>query len=53
MSCGDYDDDGLGDRTTVDRIEIHWPSGTVDSLLGLPADQSIIPKKGIGLVKVD
>lgn len=30
---------GLGDRTKVDRLEIHWPSGTVQVLNNVGADQ--------------
>jgi hypothetical protein len=32
---------GLGDRTQVDRLEIRWPSGQVDVLTDIPADQKI------------
>jgi len=32
---------GLGDRTRVDRLEIRWPSGQVDVLTDVPADQKI------------
>jgi len=32
---------GLGQRTTVDRLEIRWPSGRVDLLTEIPADQQI------------
>ena len=32
---------GLGDRTRVDRLEIRWPSGQVDVLTDIPADQKI------------
>ena len=27
---------GLGDNTTVDEVEIHWPSGVVEKLHSLP-----------------
>jgi len=30
---------GLGPRTQVDRLEIRWPSGRVQVLRGVPADQ--------------
>jgi hypothetical protein len=30
---------GLGARTKVDRLEIRWPSGTVQVLTNLPSDQ--------------
>jgi len=32
---------GLGDRTQVDRLEIRWPSGQIDVLTDIPADQKI------------
>lgn len=32
---------GLGSRTQVDRLEIRWPSGQVDVLGDIPADQKI------------
>ena len=32
---------GLGQRTQVDRLEIRWPSGQVDVLTDIPADQKI------------
>ena len=32
---------GLGDRTRVDSLEIRWPSGQVDMLTDIPADQKI------------
>ena len=41
---------GLGQRATVDRIEINWPSGTVTKLTNVPCDQIIAIKEGVGLV---
>jgi len=32
---------GLGSRTQVDELEIRWPSGQVDVLSDIPADQKI------------
>ncbi|MBT4497672.1 MAG: T9SS type A sorting domain-containing protein [Gemmatimonadetes bacterium] len=32
---------GLGGRTQVDELEIRWPSGQVDVLMDIPADQKI------------
>ena len=36
---------GLGENTQVDKVVIHWPSGIVQTLLNIPADQidKIIP----------
>jgi hypothetical protein len=39
---------GLGERTTVDRLEIRWPSGQVDVLTDLPVDQKIRVIEGQG-----
>ncbi|MEW6754877.1 MAG: FG-GAP-like repeat-containing protein [Candidatus Latescibacterota bacterium] len=39
---------GLGSRTRVDRLEIRWPSGQVDVLEGIPADQQIRVIEGQG-----
>jgi hypothetical protein len=44
---------GLGSRSKVDRIEVRWPSGTVDSVAEGPANQSLTIKEGTGLVQVD
>jgi len=30
---------GLGERTTIDKVEIRWPSGTVQTLENVKADQ--------------
>ncbi|MBI2502597.1 MAG: ASPIC/UnbV domain-containing protein, partial [Candidatus Latescibacteria bacterium] len=32
---------GLGDRVRIDRLEVRWPSGQVDVLTDIPADQKI------------
>jgi hypothetical protein len=32
---------GLGDATRIDRLEIHWPSGTVEVKTDLPVDQTV------------
>ncbi|MEW6754880.1 MAG: CRTAC1 family protein [Candidatus Latescibacterota bacterium] len=32
---------GLGERTQVDELEVRWPSGQVDVLAGVPADQRV------------
>ncbi|MEW6755987.1 MAG: FG-GAP-like repeat-containing protein, partial [Candidatus Latescibacterota bacterium] len=32
---------GLGESTQVDELEVRWPSGQVDGLAGVPADQRI------------
>jgi enediyne biosynthesis protein E4 len=41
---------GLGSATKVDEIEIHWPSGTIDVLKNLAADQFYALLEGKGQV---
>jgi hypothetical protein len=41
---------GLGSREDADRIEIRWPSGTVDVLVDVKADQIITVLEGTGLI---
>jgi hypothetical protein len=42
---------GLGQRTTVDSIEITWPSGMTTKLANVKADQTIAVKEGVGIVE--
>jgi hypothetical protein len=41
---------GLGAATRADRIEIEWPSGTKETVTGVPAGQVVMVKEGSGLV---
>src|SRR3989454_560314 len=41
---------GLGRRKTVQSLEITWPSGTVEKLTNVPANQTITVKEGSGIV---
>jgi enediyne biosynthesis protein E4 len=41
---------GLGKRTTIDSLEITWPSGQVDRLTNLSIDQIIAVKEGTGVI---
>ena len=41
---------GLGDKTSVDEIEIQWPSGEVTKLEKIPSDQIITVQEGTGIV---
>jgi hypothetical protein len=41
---------GLGSATRVQRVEVTWPSGTVDVIDGAAADQEITVQEGKGLV---
>jgi len=42
---------GLGSATKVDQLEIRWPSGLVEKLKDVPANQILTVKEGIGIVK--
>jgi hypothetical protein len=37
---------GLGDATTIDRLTIRWPSGTVQELTDLAADRHVVIEEG-------
>jgi hypothetical protein len=41
---------GLGEHTTVDSLEIVWPSGMKTKLANLKSDQIITVKEGVGLL---
>jgi hypothetical protein len=41
---------GLGQRKTVESLEITWPSGVVDKLANVPIDQIITVKEGAGVI---
>jgi enediyne biosynthesis protein E4 len=41
---------GLGQAKTIEQLEVHWPSGTVDRLSNLPADQFLTVQEGVGIV---
>ncbi len=41
---------GLGQRKTIDSLEIKWPSGQVDSLTKVPINQIITVKEGSGII---
>ena len=42
---------GLGKSEKVDVLEIRWPSGLVDSLKNVPADQVVYVQEGKGIVR--
>ena len=44
---------GLGSATVVDTVEIHWPSGKVETLHNLKADQFYSVLEGDGVVPAD
>ncbi|WNJ17036.1 CRTAC1 family protein [Pontibacter sp. G13] len=39
---------GLGDAPLVDKIEVHWPSGQIDTFKDIPLDQFFIIREGSG-----
>ena len=41
---------GLGQRKSIESLEITWPSGTVDKLTNLPINQIITVKEGTGII---
>ena len=41
---------GLGDATKADAVEVQWPSGQVEKLSGLSADQTVSIEEGRGVV---
>jgi len=40
----------VGKRTKIESLEITWPSGQVDRLTNVPADQIMAVKEGAGIV---
>jgi len=44
---------GLGQAAKVDLLEIHWPSGQVDSLKNVDANQVLYVKEGEGIARAE
>jgi hypothetical protein len=42
---------GLGQAMKVDILEIRWPSGQVESVKDIPANQVIFVKEGAGIIR--
>ncbi|MPZ16883.1 MAG: hypothetical protein GEV06_03035 [Luteitalea sp.] len=42
---------GLGTSDRADSVEVRWPSGTIDRLENVPANQAITVREGQGLVR--
>lgn len=42
---------GLGPATTIDRLEVRWPSGIVDKVESVPAGQFVVVQEGKGIVR--
>jgi len=41
---------GLGQRQSIESLEITWPSGTVDKLTNIPINRIITVKEGVGII---
>jgi hypothetical protein len=44
---------GIGKAEKVDVLEIHWPSGQVDTLKDIKTNQLIFVKEGTGIVRAE
>jgi enediyne biosynthesis protein E4 len=44
---------GLADHQKVDRVEVLWPDGKVESIPNLAADRYYTIREGVGVVKTD
>jgi enediyne biosynthesis protein E4 len=44
---------GLGDHQRVDKLEVLWPNGKVESIPNLAADRYYTIREGAGVVKID
>ncbi len=44
---------GIGKAEKVDLLEIRWPSGGVDTLKNIKANQLIFVKEGSGIVRAE
>jgi len=42
---------GLGPTARASKVEVAWPSGTVDTIPNVPADRTIIVEEGKGITK--
>ncbi len=42
---------GLGDTRRIDALEILWPSGTLDRMADVLADQLVVVKEGVGIIR--
>jgi hypothetical protein len=44
---------GLGSATTIDRVEVQWPSGTVDEVDNIPSDRFLTVEEGRGKARME
>src|SRR5207248_8412021 len=43
---------GLGANRVVDKLRVRWPSGQIDEVTNVPADQHVTFKEGAGIVRM-
>ena len=43
---------GLGKRTEVDLIEVHWPDGQVEKVQNVSANQFVTIQEGKGIIRL-
>jgi hypothetical protein len=41
---------GLGAKTKADSVEVQWPSGQVEKIAGVAADETVTIREGNGMV---
>jgi hypothetical protein len=44
---------GIGKADKVDGLEVHWPSGQVDTMKDVKANQLVYVKEGQGIIKTE
>jgi hypothetical protein len=42
---------GLGKATKVDLLEVHWPSGQIDTMKEVKVNQLVYVREGEGIVR--
>jgi hypothetical protein len=42
---------GLGARSRAERLEVAWPSGAAETVVGVDADQLVVIREGSGIVR--
>jgi hypothetical protein len=43
---------GLGQKSSIDGLEIRWPSGQIDRLRSVPLDRILSIEEGKGITQV-
>jgi hypothetical protein len=42
---------GLGAAEKIDRLQVHWPSGQIDTISNAPVDRILVIREGLGLAE--